>query len=155
MELTLKRTIVIVLVQGVLVILLFAGYARRGRRDKTMAAEFGAEPMAEVGAWHPQSWAWPVGIVALFAAGVLLWRPVSTWYLARHPPSSEHRRELLDAASKELHCPTDQLAIVPPTTETLRDGSAKVTGCGGNTQLCWGRTGRSGPPRWMGCHLLY
>ena len=156
MDLTpdLKRIIVIVLVQAVLAILLFAGYGRRGRREKTLTAESGTPPAADSFAWHPQSWLWPVGVVVVFAAGALLWRPVSTWYLARNPPAREHRSKLLDAASKELHCPVEQLTIEPPTPQTLRDGSAKVTGCGGNTQLCWGRTNRSVPPGWIGCYLL-
>jgi hypothetical protein len=150
MDLTLKRIIVIVLVQGVLVILLYAGYRRRGGREKTITAESGTTLAADPFAWHPQSWAWPVGIIVVFAAGALLWRPVSTWYLARNPPAREHRSKLLEAASKELHCPVEQLVIEP-----FGDNGAKVTGCGGSTQLCWGRTNRSGPPGWIGCYLLY
>jgi hypothetical protein len=149
-DLILKRIIVIALVQGLLAILFLAGYARRRRREKTTATEPGAAPPAETFAWHPQSWAWPAGIIVLFAAGMLLWRPVSTWYWSRHPPSSEHRSELLEAASKQLRCPVEQLTIEP-----FEDTGAKVTGCGGNTRLCWRTTSRYGAPSWLGCYVPY
>ncbi len=150
MDPILNRTTIIVLAQGVLVILLFAGYARRSRRGKTMTTESGAEPATETFTWHPQSWAWPVGIVVLFIVGVLLWRPVSTWYAARHPPAIEHRGALIEAASKELHCPAEQLAVEP-----FGDNGAKVTGCGGNTRLCWRTTTRYGALSWLGCYVPY
>lgn len=150
MDLTLDRIIIMVLAQGALAILLFVGFARRRRREKTIAAESGAAPVAETFAWSPQSWLWPVGIIVLFAVVSLLWRPVSTWYWSRHPPAIEHRSKLLEAASKQLHCPAEQLTIEP-----YGDQGAKVTGCAGNTILCWGRTNRSVPPAWLGCHLLY
>ncbi len=155
LELDLKRIIVFVLVQVVLVILLFASYARRSRRENALTTKSGAAPAADPFAWSPQTWLWPVGIVVVFVAGKILWTPVSTWYASHHPPAVEHRSELIAAAAKEIHCPAEQLTIAPPTPESVKDGSATVAGCGGSTHLCWGRTNRSVPPGWIGCYLLY
>jgi hypothetical protein len=149
-DLITKRIVVIGLVQVVLLILVFAVNAGRGRGDKTIEPASGATPAADPYAWHPQSWAWPVGIIVLFVVGSMLWRPVSNWYWSHNPPASEHRSELLETASKQLHCPAEQL-----TVELHGNKGAKVTGCAGNTQLCWGRTNRSVPPAWIGCDLLY
>jgi len=144
-DLITQRIVVIGLVQVVLLILVFALHAQRSRGDKTIAPASSAPPAADPYAWHPQSWAWPVGMIVLFAGGAWLWRPVSNWYGDRHPPALEHRKTLLETASKQLHCPIEQL-----TVESVGHKGAKVTGCGGNTQLCYG--GRH--PVWVGCSLL-
>jgi len=88
-----------------------------------------------------------VATVVLIATVVLLWRPCSTWYSSRYAPIVLRRSELLEAAAKELHCPAEQLAIEP-----FGDREAKVTGCGGNTRLCW----RKGIGyAWRGCYVPY
>jgi len=144
-DLITKRIVVIGLVQVVLLILVFAFNARRSRGAQTIAPAAVATPAPDPYAWHPQSWAWPVGIIVFFVVGSMLWRPVLNWYEDRHPPALEHRKALIETASKQLNCPVDQLTI-----ESFGHKGAKVRGCGGNTQLCYG--GRH--PTWVGCSLL-
>jgi hypothetical protein len=150
MDLMPKQIIIIVFAQSILAIVLLVGYARRSRRAKTAALESGAAPTAETVGPGPQSWLWVAGAMLLFAAVLLLWRPVSTWYWSRHPPSIEHRSELLEAASKELRCPAEQLTIEP-----FEDTGANVTGCERNTRLCWRVPSRYQGPAWLACFVPY
>lgn len=144
MDYSLKQIAIIVAVQGALVAVLYLARARRARRGQ----------QTDTTTMSPHAWAWPVGIVVLFAAVLLLRRPCTAWYSSRHPPTVEHRTELLQTASTQLRCPAEQLTIEAFTHEVSGSAGAKVTGCGGSTQFCWGRTNRSGPPRWMACDLL-
>jgi hypothetical protein len=147
-----KQTIIIVFAQGILAILLIIGYARRSRREKAIAAASSATSAtsaAEKAAGGP-SWVWVAGSMAAFAAVLLFWRPVSSWYWSRHPPSIEHRSELLEAASHQLQCPAEQLTIEP-----YGDTGAQVTGCEGKARLCWRKTSRYSSPAWLGCFESY
>ena len=150
MDLIPKQIIIIVFAQGVIAILLLVGYARRSRRDKAIATASVEESTAETVARGLQSWVWVAGTMVFFAAALLLWRPVSTWYWSRHPPSIEHRSELLDAASKELRCPAERLTVAP-----FGDTGAKVSGCDGSTRLCWRTPNRYQGPAWLGCFEPY
>ena len=146
MDHNIKRIIIIVLAQGALAILLLAVHAWRRRREKTLATESGSAPEPETVVRGPQPWVW-VATVALIAGVVLLWRPCSAWYSARYAPIILRRSQLLEAASKQIHCPVDQLTVEP-----VGDREAKVTGCGGNTRLCWRKSIYYG---WLGCYVPY
>jgi hypothetical protein len=146
MDLMPNQIIIFVVAQSILAIVLIVRYARRSRREKMVTTESGAAPQPETEVRGPQPWVW-VATVVLIAAVVLLWRPCSTWYSARYAPIILFRSQLLEAASKEIHCPADQLTI-----EVVGDREAKVTGCGGNTRLCWRKSIYYG---WLGCYVPY
>jgi hypothetical protein len=146
MDHDIKRIIIIVLAQGALAILLLAVHVWRRHREKTLATESVSAPEPETVVRGPQPWVWVATVVLIAAVGVL-WRPCSTWNSSHFAPIKIRRSELLEAASKEINCPAEQLTIEP-----FGDREAKVSGCGGNTRLCW----RKGVGyAWRGCYVPY
>ena len=109
----------------------FAWRRRRGQ-DKTPMSEVASE-RAPLTWQRYQGWIAAVVVVGLVAILVSYYSPLTSSYLSRHPPIVEHRRELIETASKQLRCPPEQLVIKPSG-----DSGAQVQGCGGVIGLCWG-----------------
>ena len=99
-----------------------------------------------------------IGGVGVVGAIALLAPWCNQQYWAQHPPALEHRRELIDLASRQFQCSADQLKVAP-------DGEigATVSGCGAWTRLCWRQHAHLvthtthhygdwvGPYEWMPC----
>jgi hypothetical protein len=144
MDLMPKQITIMVFAQGVLVLLLLFANSRRLRRKKASMAESSAEEVP----LSSQPWVWVAGAMVGLAAVLLLMRPFTTWYWAHYPPAVEHRRELLDIASKQLLCPAEQLTIRP-----FGQRGAEVTGCDGKMKVCWEIIpGTRGHYAWTGCY---
>jgi hypothetical protein len=143
MDIIPNKITIIVFAQGVLVLLWLLGNSWRRRRENALAAE----PVAGKVPLSSQPLVWVVGTMVGLPAFLLLLRPCNTWYWSRHPPTIEHRSELLDTASKALHCPAEQLTIKP-----FGDTGADVTGCDRTTRSCWGRSSRYEPNAWTRCY---
>jgi hypothetical protein len=88
-----------------------------------------------------------IGIVVLCGLIAILGPRCNNWgRWAGHPPTVEHRSELLEITSPQFHCPVDQLVISPEG-----DIGARVTGCGSNTHLCWRQPARHWKFAWLPC----
>ena len=118
--------------------------ARRGDRDSS-PVESGLPPRP-TSARGFRNLGLGLGIVA-FCALLALFAPwCNDWHWSHHPPSEEHRRELLDITSRQFQCPIHQLVVFPEG----RIG-ARVTGCGANTHLCWRQPARLWKYAWLPC----
>jgi hypothetical protein len=145
MDIIPEKITIIVFAQGLLVLLLLLGNSWRRRRERGLAAESTTEnvPLSS------QPWVWVAGTMVGLAVVLLLLRPFTTWYWSHYPPTIEHRRELLEKASKELNCPAEQLVIKP-----VGQTGAEVTGCDSDMKVCWSRVlGRRSRRTWAYCPL--
>ena len=95
-----------------------------------------------------------VGVLVLLLSIPLLTPWCNSWYWARHPPTQEHRQELVETVSRQFQCPADQLEITPHG-----EIGAFVVGCGASTRLCWRKLAHLvlpsrvwlGPSAWLPC----
>jgi hypothetical protein len=92
---------------------------------------------------------WPVFVMILLLGMIPVVAPwCNSWHWSRHPPTVEHRRELIELAAKQFRCPPEELAIT-----ASGEIGAEVRGCGGWTKLCWRQLTRLGPFAWRECYL--
>ena len=119
-------------------------YARIARRRALERGSDLPRRLAADGA-NKQSWRSAIGfvVVALMLVGGLL--IVQRFMEARHPPVTEHRAELLDAAAKAASCGRDALTVLVEGPKR-----ARVSGCGLAMTFKWKRPFRnSGTTRWI------
>lgn len=127
---------------GVVSVCIWAVIAHRRGARAPEASSAGSLP----GKTSPQSLAGYVAFVVISAAIPVLAARCDAWHRSQHRPTDEHRRELLEAVSKQLHCPLE-LLTVSPVGSTVAD----VKGCGGSTRLCWRQLTRLWPLGWRQC----
>jgi hypothetical protein len=123
----------------------WAYFATRAKSQDSSNME-PAPPPKPTSGQAPRNLGLGIGIVVICGLLAAFTSWCNGWHWTRHPPTQEHRQELLEVTSKQFHCPIDQL-VVSPEGEI----GAKVTGCGGETHLCWRQPARLWKFSWLPC----